>query len=173
MPDPVSPGNTTPVHRNAGRVLLLDPDDRILLLACRDPDRPDAEPWWITPGGGCEPGESHADAAQREAREETGFTDLTLGPHAWTRTHTFPWLDQLLTQHEHFFRCRTDQPQREPTTRFHTQDELLYLQGHRWWSIPEITTARAAGTQFAPRQLDTLLADLFNNTTPLPRTIGP
>ncbi|MEM6552912.1 MAG: NUDIX domain-containing protein [Planctomycetota bacterium] len=165
--------STQPVHRQAGRVILLDPDHRILLLACGEAGSKPEDQWWITPGGGCEPGETHADAARREAHEETGFADLSLGPHAWTRTHTFPWLGQTLTQHEHFFLCHTTHPQPQPTTDHHTDEERRYLHGHLWWSIPEITQARATGTRFAPRQLDTLLTDLLQNNTPLPRTIGP
>jgi hypothetical protein len=39
------------VDRVAGRVILLDPDGKVLLFHGFDPRRPD-EPWWFTPGGG-------------------------------------------------------------------------------------------------------------------------
>ena len=151
-----------PVERQAGRVILLDPADRVLLLRCGEPGRDDR--WWITPGGGCEPGENHAQAALREAREELGFDDLELGPCVWTRTHTFPWLGRTLRQHEHYFVCRTRE--REPVTHGHTPDELMYLHGHRWWGVPEIADATAHGEKFAPRNLGVLLRALLDDPGP-------
>lgn len=37
---------------------------------------------WVQPGGHCEPGESAAEAALRETREETGLDDLVLDADA-------------------------------------------------------------------------------------------
>lgn len=37
--------------RKVARVVLLDPQDRILLLHGHEPDDP-ADDWWFTPGGG-------------------------------------------------------------------------------------------------------------------------
>ncbi len=150
------------VERNAGRVILLDPDGRVLLLSCGEPGN--AKRWWITPGGGCERGETFADAALREAREELGFDDLQLGRCVWTRTHTFPWLGRTLRQHEHFFVCRTHR--REPTTDQQTRDELMYLHGHRWWTADDIQTATEQGEAFAPRRLGQLLSALLTDGEP-------
>ena len=50
--------------RRAGRVIVLDPDDRVLLL--RYDEEPPAGRHWATPGGGLNPGESYAAAASRE-----------------------------------------------------------------------------------------------------------
>ncbi len=160
------PGTDEPdvIDRNAGRVILIDPDDRVLLLACCDPGRPDAERWWITPGGGCEAGETYRHAAKREAEEELGFNDLKLGPCVWTRTATFPWLGRLIRQHERFFVCRTHR--REPTADTRTADELMYLHGHRWWSPAQITAAIDDGTRFAPRRFDACLKQLLDDGPP-------
>lgn len=163
--DPPAPDDSRAspvVERDAGRVIVLDPAGRVLLLQCGEPGNP--RRWWITPGGGCEPGESHAQAALREAEEELGFDDLTLGPCVWTRTHTFPWLGRTLRQHEHFFLCHTHA--REPVTDGHTDDELLYLHGHRWWSPADIVAATAAGESFAPQALGELVETL--QSQPLP-----
>lgn len=155
----------TITQRQAGRVLLLDPDDHVLLLQCQDPGR-DAEPWWITPGGGCDEGESHRNAAQREAFEELGFDDLELGPCVWTRSATFPWLQRTICQHERFYVCRIDQRRREPSAVTHTPDELLYLLGHRWWSPADIEDAIQQGTRFAPRRFAQCLQELLRDGCP-------
>ncbi|NEE37574.1 NUDIX domain-containing protein, partial [Streptomyces sp. SID7982] len=70
--------------RKVARVVLLDPDDRVLLLHGHEPDDP-ADTWWFTPGGGLEGGETREQAARRELAEETGITDIELGPPLWTR----------------------------------------------------------------------------------------
>lgn len=71
-------------ERLTARVLLLDPDGRILLMRGRLPGDPEAPHVWFTVGGGIEPGESAEAAAAREIVEETGLTDARLGPVVWT-----------------------------------------------------------------------------------------
>ena len=70
-------------ERPTARVLLFDVEGRILLMKGRLPSNPDAPGAWFTIGGGVEPGESVYQAAAREVREETGFTDVILGDIAW------------------------------------------------------------------------------------------
>jgi 8-oxo-dGTP pyrophosphatase MutT (NUDIX family) len=50
--------------------LVLDPDGRVLLIRARDLRN---QPVWTLPKGALNPGESSADAALREVREETGW----------------------------------------------------------------------------------------------------
>ncbi|MFI4951178.1 MAG: NUDIX domain-containing protein, partial [Caulobacterales bacterium] len=64
------------------RVLLFAPDGRLLLMNARYPWMPSAGAWF-TVGGGVEPGESVLQAAVREVREETGFTEVDFGPVIW------------------------------------------------------------------------------------------
>ena len=42
--------------RRAARVVLLDPDRRVLLLNASDPGNPAKGEWWEIPGGGQDPG---------------------------------------------------------------------------------------------------------------------
>ncbi|MFT3855671.1 MAG: NUDIX domain-containing protein [Ilumatobacteraceae bacterium] len=58
---------TGPRLRPAAGVILADGAGRILVMRRR------AEDTWGIPGGGVEPGESWAEAALRECREETGW----------------------------------------------------------------------------------------------------
>jgi len=50
----------TRVARPAARILLLDAAGRVLLFRFDPDDRP---PFWCTPGGAVDPGESYAQAS--------------------------------------------------------------------------------------------------------------
>ncbi|PJE99487.1 NUDIX hydrolase [Streptomyces carminius] len=58
-----------PVVKRTARAILFD-DDRLILIKRTKPGR---EPYWITPGGGVEPGDATVvDALHREMDEELG-----------------------------------------------------------------------------------------------------
>jgi 8-oxo-dGTP diphosphatase len=75
--------------RPVAGLVLRDASGRVLLLRRRDDET------WGLPGGGLEPGESWAQAALRECREETGWTariDELLGVYSdeSTQVHRYP-----------------------------------------------------------------------------------
>lgn len=123
--------------RRAVRVIVVDALDRTLLFEDSDPGKPGVT-WWVTPGGGMDPGESERQTAVREVAEETGHPlreDELIGPLA-TRNAVHGYSDQILEQTESFFLARVDEF--ELDTSAHTVEEQLTLQGHRWWSRREL-----------------------------------
>ena len=57
--------------RRAVRVVVTD-GEAALMFADTDPGTPGSR-WWVTPGGGVDPGESDVETALRELHEETGW----------------------------------------------------------------------------------------------------
>ena len=62
--------------RDAVRAAVVAPDGRTLMLHYAD----EYDEWWISPGGGVDPGETDEEALRRELREELGFEDFEIGP---------------------------------------------------------------------------------------------
>jgi 8-oxo-dGTP pyrophosphatase MutT (NUDIX family) len=137
-------------HRRAMRVLLVDDRDRLLLFLDSDPGLSPVPRWWITPGGGVEPGEGDVEAAVREVFEETGTrvapSDL-VGPLA-TRVVVHGYSDVVTTQDEAFWFVRV--PSFEVSTVGHTDLELLTMTAHRWWTRDELAETTE---EFWPRDL--------------------
>ena len=145
--------------RPAARAVLLDPDDRILLVRFEFP----ARTVWATPGGGIEPGETAEDAIRRELEEEAGLTAFQLGPLVWTRLHIIPFIGgQWDGQREQYHLVRV--PAFEPQPRLTWEQlEREYVFEIRWWTVEEI---EEAVTTFAPRRLPELLRDLLRDGPP-------
>jgi ADP-ribose pyrophosphatase YjhB (NUDIX family) len=127
--------------RHAGRVVLLDPDDRVLLM--RYDDGPPNGVHWSTPGGGLDAGEDYEAGALRELAEETGWTDIVLLREIHRRSHTMEWSDRMVRQHERIYLARTDKRRREITgvEAMHASDGIA---AWRWWTLDEIDTTAEA-----------------------------
>jgi 8-oxo-dGTP pyrophosphatase MutT (NUDIX family) len=124
------------IERQAIRAILLTQEQEVLLLRIRPPEG--GEGFWITPGGGLEPGETNEDGLRRELREELGLEDFLVGPLVWRRQHTFNWAGKRICQREQYYVVRT--ARFEP----HMSDalEASVLDRFRWWHITELASAR-------------------------------
>lgn len=145
--------------RLGARVLLLDPDDRLLLLRAHDPAEPNRR-WWELPGGGLHPGENTAQACQRELAEETGIELDEVGPCVWVRETRFRFRGRHYHRREWVHLARLPHCGAEPRAQTcHTANEQATLLGERWWSAKEL--AAAAGEWFLPPSLPALLPNIL------------
>ena len=150
--------SSTPT-RLAARVLLLDEEQRLLLLRSVDPA--DGSVFWFPPGGGIEPGEDPPAAAVREVWEETGLQDVPLQGEVWRRRHLFTWGANTHDQHEHWFLARVSHFQ--PTPMGLTAAEQHEITEFRWWTLAEMDDTNDLLT---PRALPQLLRALLVSGVP-------
>ncbi|HEY5017049.1 MAG TPA: NUDIX domain-containing protein [Streptosporangiaceae bacterium] len=134
-PEPDAPGIFV---RYAGRVILLDPRDRVLLM--RYDEGPPNGRHWATPGGGLNPGEDYPAGALRELAEETGWSDIALLGQVYRHTRVMEYRRRVVRQHERLYLARTDQDRREirGVEAMHASDGIA---AWRWWTLAELDSA--------------------------------
>lgn len=144
--------------RTSSKLLVVDPDGRVLLLDCQDPGSLQTR-WQELPGGGVEPGEDQAQAAVREVLEEAGVVVPleTVGPLLWTQVASFSWRgSRHVAAHEGRVARLPGPPQTRPVEL--TGPEKGTILGARWWSLQEVTAHQG---RFFPRSLPELLPQLL------------
>jgi 8-oxo-dGTP pyrophosphatase MutT (NUDIX family) len=134
MTDDGAPTAGLPVRR-AARVILLDPDDRVLLM--RYDQGPPNGRHWATPGGGADDGEEYPAAALRELAEETGWTDIALLREVLRRRYDMDYAGRMVSQDERLYLARTDRPRRVvgDVAAMHAADGIA---AWRWWTLAEL-----------------------------------
>jgi 8-oxo-dGTP diphosphatase len=160
-----------PRIRSAVRALIVDPDERVLLVRFEFPDGT----VWALPGGGVEPDEHPIDALQRELAEELGLVDAEISPHVWDRTQLIrfehgsvggPWDGQ----HDRCYLVRAAAFEPRP----HLSWEQLRaerLHEIRWWTLADV---HGHAGRFSPRRFPEYLTRLLRDgPPPAPIDTGP
>ncbi len=127
-------------ERRTARVILLDPEDRILLMKGRLPSQPDAPGVWFTVGGGIEAGETVLEAAAREIREETGLENVVFGDVLWRAEATFADRKSRPVRVKDTFvlaRCDGGDLSRSGWEAM----EREFVDDMRWWTLSELASS--------------------------------
>ena len=141
--------NSAPRPRQAGRAILRDDMERVLLIRFVLPNMT----FWATPGGGVEPGETLIEAARRELHEELGIEVPLEGP-VHTSAGIFEFEGKLIENTDHFFYGRWNGA---PRLSGATASESAALVEVRWWTLEELEALRE---DVFPRDLAAVLRRL-------------
>jgi 8-oxo-dGTP pyrophosphatase MutT (NUDIX family) len=142
-----------PSRRVGGRVLIVDPDERLLLVHER---LEDGSTHWLTPGGGVESDEHPREAASREAAEEVGI-DVDLAPDSEAVLQTqrlWSWAGVTYDQTDYFYLARV-RGGLDAVPRGLTAVERQTLLGFGWWTVDEL---RSTTEVLVPPDLGDVLA---------------
>ena len=152
--------------RKTARLLLLNPSNEILLMNIKsldviDPSAPIQEPFWVTIGGKIEEGEDLAQAAAREAFEETGHSNVIIGPPVWYGTVVLNWKGKETELQETFLVAHTDE--HEVHRDGLTAEEQEVVQKYKWWSLAELKTTTDV---VIPQDMGGLLDEIVSGKYP-------
>jgi 8-oxo-dGTP pyrophosphatase MutT (NUDIX family) len=151
-------------------VVLLDRQDRVLLLRARDPFNA-SKGWWLElPGGGMERGEESAHAALRELYEETGIHGVEIGPCVWRHRARFVFAGMLFDQEEHIHVARLDGETSQSPGDYQPAAleafEAMAFEGVYWLGVEEMLSAVVQGGRIIPPWLPERLPSFLAEGAP-------
>ena len=148
-------------QRPTVRVILISPAGRVLLIRYQD-RRTEQEPiFWLTPGGGVDPGETLTQAAQRELLEETGVTDAELGPIVWYDEPTVTYMGERFQILQSYFVAHCDGE--TLSSAGWTELEREVIREMRWCAPDELA---GFSERIYPSRIAELLPDLIARRYP-------
>lgn len=147
--------------RKSSRLIILDPDDRVLLMKIKldkpaDPSAPILKSYWVTLGGGVNVGETLEQAAQRELHEETGISNVSIGPMVWHGR----WQQGVSRiNDESFFLVQLrENLEKIDISGFEKQEKLVFKK-MQWWTIKEL---KESDQIFIPISLADLVEEIIS-----------
>ncbi|UDY35967.1 NUDIX domain-containing protein [Dermatobacter hominis] len=148
-------------RRRAARVVVFDPQDRVLLIEGRDPAGHNPGGWWEIPGGGVDHGEEIESAVRRELWEEAGIRDAEIGPCVWTQQVSYTFGGWRFEQDEWIHVARCDGTSNGPGGLEHL--EAIAFGEQRWWAVEDVIAHRP---RTIPYRMVEFLEDLASGTWP-------
>jgi ADP-ribose pyrophosphatase YjhB (NUDIX family) len=147
----------TPPLREAARAIVLDAQDRVLLLRYDENGG-----FWATPGGSLEAGEDHPKATLRELREELGIDEhaVELGAQLAERSKDHLVGGREVRQVEKYFLARVSAADVDPARASHPDN----IREYRWWPVAEL---RGTGETVYPLGLADLVAGVLEHGAPV------
>ena len=156
------PGRQT-VARMSGRVIVAGPEDLVLLMRFVQDTGERADAFWLTPGGGVQPGETTAMAAARELAEETGILagPGELGPVVAESRGRWSDGEIIYDAQDVFFFLHVA----DLAVDISGQEDLerSLCTGHRWWRLGDLL---ASGEKIYPPGLPALAGLLLTGEQP-------
>ena len=149
-------------ERRSVRVLLISPLKRVLLFKYKNTAEDGVErPCWSTVGGGRPDDETIEQTALREILEETGMSDVRLGPVVWYGEDGERAGDGRIVFKEHFVvaHALTEVLATHGWTDWE-RDQIIDI---RWWTAEEL---RRSTENIFPRNLGSLLEPILAGVYP-------
>ena len=141
--------------RHVARLLVINDHGQTYLLRGRDVTLPDRAPFWFTPGGKIDAGETPKMAAVRELREEIGLVIAPedLGDIIGTETSNYHFQGTAYLQKGVFFAIRSNQAGLNKAG--WSDIEARTIDQGKWWSVAEL---QATTETIYPAHLANMLA---------------
>lgn len=157
-----------PRRRPATRVLLIDPQDRVLLMRARGDD---GTGFWFSTGGGVDPGEDAVTAGVREVAEEVGLVldrGALVGP-LWRRRFALDFEGERIRAEETYYAAAVDPFTPDGAGR--TELELRTVTDARWCTADEVADLDRHGDAVYPPGLEQLLGEAVTAVRAAPGSV--